>query len=172
MVVHTQNTLLNSSLGKVEFKFDDISSSLHHQHSTQTAVEKKVRFASHDKVRTIPHINDLSDEEVDAVWMHPDEFRAIRRECQSIILFIEHGDCDVTDDIEIRGLEHHMLKQKLEAQALQQLLYDTVDKIQSFGDDCSMDVSDMLASICHKISSRQEELVRKIALQDEKDARS
>jgi hypothetical protein len=136
-----------------------------------SSLVKIVRFASHDRVRKIPHINDLSGEEVDAVWMHPDEFRAIRKECQSIILFIEHGS-DVPDGMELCRLEHHMSKWKEQAQAMQLLLYDTADEIQDYGDDSSIDVSDVLASMCHKISSRQEELARKIALEDEKQARS
>ena len=147
---------------EIEFEFDDIKSLAP---SEQKAV-KSVRFARHDRVRKIPHIDDLTDDEIDAVWMHPEDFKDIRKECKTIILVLEH-DPDLVEGIEIRGLEQHMLHQKNQAQATQKLLYDTVHRLQKFADDSGMDVSDMIASMCNKISSEPEAYARQTALKDE-----
>ncbi|CAJ1932549.1 unnamed protein product [Cylindrotheca closterium] len=158
----------NSSYDKIEFDFDDLKSPTG---TPQKAEKKSVRFERHDRVHEIPHINDLSDEEIDGVWMHPDDFKTIRRECQAVILIIEH-DSDLIEGAELRGLEHHMAKQKREAQQIQELLYDTVDRLQKYGDESSTDVSDMLACMCQKISKRPEAFARKIAAEDEEEAKN
>ncbi|CAJ1949159.1 unnamed protein product [Cylindrotheca closterium] len=169
MVARTQkpqhHQLFNSSFDKIEFDFDDLKSP-----TPQKATKKSVRFERHDHVYEIPHIDDLSDEEIDDVWMHPDDFKAIRRECQAIILIIEH-DSDLIEGAELRGLEHHTSKQKKQAQAIQKLLYDTVERLQTYGDQSSTDVSDMLACMCQKISKRPEAFARQTAAEDEEEAK-
>lgn len=162
----TQHLHFNSSFDKFEFEFDESKSP-----TPQKPEGKKVSFARRDNVYEIPHIDDLSDEEVDQVWMHPDDFKDIRRECKAIILIIEH-DSDLLEGAELRGLEHHMSKQKKQAQAMQQLLYDTVERLQKFGDESKSDISDMLASMCQKISKRPEADARETALHDEEDAKA
>lgn len=161
----TQHQVFNSSFDKIEFDLDELKSP-----SVPKSDKKSVRFSSRDRVHKIPHIDNLSEEEIDEVWMHPDDFKAIRRECQAIILIIEH-EPDLMEGAELRGLEHHMSKQKKQAKAIQELLYDTVERLQKFGDQSSSDVSGMLACMCKKISARHEAYARQTALQDEEEAR-
>ncbi|CAJ1949161.1 unnamed protein product [Cylindrotheca closterium] len=133
---------------------------------------RRVQFSGEHKIHEIPHIDDLSDEEIEQVWMSPDDFKDIRRECQKIIMIIEH-DSSLLEGmgIELRGLEHHMVKQRKHIEGIQELLYDTVDRLMCFHDETSMDVGDMLAEMCQKISSRSEALARQIGIQDEEIAK-
>lgn len=131
-------------------------------------MSRSVQFSDENQIHEIPHIDDLSDEEIEGVWMSPDDFKDIRRECQKIIMIIEH-DSNLLNGmgIELRGLEHHMVKQRKHIEGIQDLLYDTVDRLMRFHDETSMDVGDMLAEMCQKISSRSEALARKIGIEDE-----
>ena len=80
---------------------------------------------------------DLTDEEIDDVWMSPEDFRDIRRQSQKIIIMMEHDSrmFDGVEGIELRGLEHHMLSQRKHIEAIQDLLYDTVDRLMTFRDE-------------------------------------
>lgn len=132
----------------------------------------KVQFSlSNNQVFEIPHINDMSDTEIDAIWMNCDDFRAIRRECKLIISMMVQGD-DRQRGVELRGLEHHMPKKIKEIESIQCLLYDTVERLMQFTDDTSVDVTDLLGDMCSQISSKPKESARQIALQDERDVES
>lgn len=133
---------------------------------------RRLYFSGKNEINEIPHINDLSDEEIEGVWMSPEDFKTIRRECEKIIMIIEHDSSLVEGmGIELRGLEHHMLKQRKQIEGIQDLLYDTVDRIMCFRDETSMDVGEMLAEMCQKISTRSEALARQIGMQDEEVAK-
>lgn len=134
---------------------------------------RRIQFLEDDDIFEIPHIDDLSDEEVEDVWMSPEDFKVIRRDCQKIIMILEH-DSNLIEGmgIELRGLEHHMLSQRKHIDGIQELLYDTVDRLMRFQDETSMDIEDMLADMCRKISSKSEAMARHTALKDEKAARA
>mmetsp|Transcript_24421 Transcript_24421/g.59809 ORF Transcript_24421/g.59809 Transcript_24421/m.59809 type:complete len:168 (+) Transcript_24421:33-536(+) len=166
MIPYTQEELFHSSFTKTDFENDFKRPALPIEQE-----QRRVTFAPRDEIFEIPHIDDLSDEEVEDVWMSPDDFAEIRRECQTIVMMIEHQS-SLLKGIELRGLEHHMLSQRRHTEELQDLLYETVDNLMHFNEETSMDVSDMLAEMCQKISSRSEALARKTALQDEMNAQS
>lgn len=132
---------------------------------------RHVIFAPQEEIFEIPHHSELSQEEIDSVWMSKEEFEAIRRECKKIIMMIQH-DSRLVRGIELRGLEHHTLSRQKRTEELQELLYDTVDRLMAFHEETSMDVSEMLAEMCQKISSGSEEMARQKALEDEKRALS
>ena len=167
MVACMQEELIHSSFPKTVD--DDLKATT--RFIREKPQERNVFFAQQDEIFEIPHLDDLSDEEINDVWMSNEEFAAIRRECKKIIMIIQH-DSRLARHIELRGLEHHMLHQQKATEALQELLYETVDRLLSFREESSMDVSDMLAEMCQKISSRSEVSAHKRGLKDEMIARS
>mmetsp|Transcript_3017 Transcript_3017/g.7094 ORF Transcript_3017/g.7094 Transcript_3017/m.7094 type:complete len:169 (+) Transcript_3017:62-568(+) len=165
--------ILETELSESSFAKDELEPSYKRQAAPlpREQAERHVRFSPNDRIFEIPHLNDISDDEVDDVWMSPEDFKAIQRECKAIVLMIQHKH-SLLKNIEIRGLEHHTPSEKEETEGLQDLLYDTVDRLMTFVDDTSMDVSELLAEMCMKISACSEAKARQIALQDEENARA
>jgi len=140
-------------------------------HVIEEEDSRRVRFSQNDEVFEIPHINDLSDEEVDDVWLSPDDFQSIRRECRKIIIAVQRGWTKALEDIELRGLEHHMLGQREQIETIQGILYGTVEKLQNFNYETQVDVSDTMKDMLQKISSRSRKEARQMALRDEAEAK-
>lgn len=132
-------------------------------------VRRIVRFEPHHQTIEIPHLNDLSCGEIDDIWMNRDDFTAIQKECKAIVLVMGRKR-SLLDNFELRGLEHHAFSERNEREVLQDILYDIVEKLMRFSDETSMDVTDLMAEMCGKISKKSEYKARQIALQDEKDA--
>lgn len=111
----------------------------------------RVTFSSTDELQEIPHINDLSDEEVKDVWMSREELQTIRRQCATIVKFmdmdsaIRHGVC-------LRGLEQNTPSYVELQVAIRRQLYDAVYAIQQFQDTTGVAVPDLLSETCQKYS--------------------
>jgi hypothetical protein len=114
--------------------------------------QNAVRFAQFDEVFEIPHINDLSDEELDGVWMSPKELRSIRRGCKLTILSFE-GQTTEWNDIAMRGLEQHTIEYSRTRKATRQQLYKAVFEIQSFQTFQGVSVPELIAKMSQKCSS-------------------
>lgn len=110
-----------------------------------------VTFSATDELQEIPHINDLSDEEVSSVWMTREELQAIRRQCATIVKFMDmdsaaqHGVC-------LRGLEQNTPNYVAIQVEIRRQLYDAVHAIQDFQYSTGMQLPDMLAESCQKFS--------------------
>ncbi|CAJ1949163.1 unnamed protein product [Cylindrotheca closterium] len=171
MVARSQQELFNSSFTKIEFEGDLKQSGAEpptvFESVCFTKKFKSVCFAKHDEVFEIPHMNDLSDEEIDAVWMSDTDFKSIRKECRKVILAIERGCFKSLAGVELRGLEHHLFSQRKQKDAIREILYSTVEKLQSFQDETKTDVSDMMAEMCQKVSTRSGMMAQQMALGDE-----
>lgn len=160
--------LFNSSFTKIEFDGD-----LKLLTTQPPKCPKRVHFSQRkDEVFEIPHIDDLSDEEIDAVWMHDEDFKAIRKECRNIIMAFEKKSINVLIGVELRGLEHHMPSQRKITDATRDILYGTVEKLQCFQDESNVDVSDMMAEMCQKVSLRAVKMAHRMALGDEVEAQA
>lgn len=173
MVASAQEQLLHSSFDKLDFDVDAKSSTPenpNHDQKTHAKKEKSVRFAHDDEVYDIPHINDLSDEEVEDVWMSPDDFVMIQRECRKIIMAMERGYLDELQGVELRGIEKHLKSQREQANKTIITLYDTVEKLQTIQDETGMDVSHRMGRMCGKISARAVRKAHQMALADEDEA--
>lgn len=140
--------------------------------SERDAESRRIRFSPNDRVFEIPHLNDLSDDEIDDMWIRREGFENIRRECKALIRIIQRGHESRLKDIELRGLEHHRPREKEEVERLLDMLYDTVDRVMRFSDDTSVDTSGLLAEMCMKISEISVAKARQTALQDEENARA
>jgi hypothetical protein len=110
-----------------------------------------VTFSPTDELQEIPHINDLSDEEVSDVWMTRTELQAIRRQCATIVKFmdmesaVKHGVC-------LRGLEQNTPSYVAVQVGIRQQLYDALCAIQQFQVTTGMMVADLLSETCQEFS--------------------
>jgi hypothetical protein len=117
------------------------------------AVQRRnVNFAPSDMVFEIPHIDDLSEDEIDNVWMSPEDGSKIRQECQSIVVMM-NNESENLKDIETRGLEQHAVAYTEQCTAIKHLLYEAVDRIQTFQAEKGVEVSHLIAELCQKISA-------------------
>lgn len=110
-----------------------------------------VTFSSTDELQEIPHINDLSEDEIKDVWMTREELQAIRRQCATIVKFmdmdsaIRHGVC-------LRGLEQNTPSYVELQVGIRRQLYDAVYAIQQFQETTGVAVPELLAETCQKYS--------------------
>jgi hypothetical protein len=124
----------------------------------QQQERRNVRFATCDEVFEIPHINELSQEETDAVYMSHEEGRAIRRRCSRLCKALANGvkEAQIVGEC-VRGLEARLPQYAQHAQrsyAIRQQLYNTIYESQCFEDKTGLDMSDMIADTCQKCSRR------------------
>lgn len=94
--------------------------------------KKKVTFSSTDEFQEIPHIADLTNDEISSVWMTGEELSAIRRQCAVIIKFMETSKEDfmIPDDICLRGLEQNTLSYITCQMQKRRHLYDALRAVQ------------------------------------------
>jgi hypothetical protein len=121
---------------------------------------RRLRFAKSDQVIEIPHIDDLSDEEVRDVWLSPQEFKAIRKRAIDAVAFIESmGGEAFPPGLCIRGLDQNTHEYSKKRQALQDLLYEVIRRIQPFkktkqeGDGERDVIDNLIAEMCIKYTS-------------------
>lgn len=120
------------------------------------SMQRTVRFAAHDDVFEIPHVNDMSDDEVDAVYMSPKELDAIRSECKILVGMMDEGlhlTPDGKEQFCTRGLEHHTKLHTRRVDEIRDNIYDSVYAMQTFQVTSSQDVTELLASLCQRYSA-------------------
>jgi hypothetical protein len=118
---------------------------------------RKLRFALYDEVFEIPHVDDLSNEEVENVWTSPRELKNIRNKAQdtaSLIdntpIFFNFGD---STGVCIRGLDQNTLSYYSRRDVKLKLVYDTVFKLQRYHGVQGVDVHGMIGELCTKFSA-------------------
>jgi hypothetical protein len=135
----------NSSF-KIENNFKTVTANLeappcpaiNYQHRKQ----RSVRFSlSPDKIWEIPHIDDISQDEIKDVWMSPTEQKHIRRNCRDTIRRV-YKFTGITADITtlfqdgddhcvcVRGLEQYQSDNALKYQETRQSAYEAVFQTQ------------------------------------------
>jgi hypothetical protein len=122
----------------------------------QQQERRNVRFATFDQVFEIPHINELSQEEIDAVYISHEEGRAIRRRCSRLCKALANGvqEAQIVGEC-VRGLEARLpqyVQRAKRSAAIRQQLYDTIYEIQCFEDKTGLDMCDLIADTCQKCS--------------------
>ena len=75
-------------------------------------VKKRTRFAlSNNEVFPIPHINDMCDEEVHAIWYEKVDYDKIKQDIIPIVKRVMKGEkIEETNELTIRGLEYRTRK--------------------------------------------------------------
>lgn len=67
---------------------------------------KSLRFSKHQDIFPIPHLDDLQDDEVAAIWYESGEYSDIKSAYQLTIFMIENGELKESDEHTGRGLEY------------------------------------------------------------------
>jgi hypothetical protein len=112
--------------------------------------KRTIRFSPYDSVIEIPHIDDLPQDEIDAVWLHPDDFQKMREECIARVGIMDESSQPF--DFCVRGLDQHIPKYLAMRDALQHLQYDTLGRIQAIQEVDGKDYTDVLAQLCQTCS--------------------
>ena len=104
--------------------------------STSSSTAVAIRFAQHDRIYEIPHIDDLSENEIQDVWLSPNEMKQIKQECIALIKIMGTDNDNIFEDTEdkccTRGLDQHT-KRYMERRRIENAIRsETVLKLQPF----------------------------------------
>ena len=124
-------------------KDDEDSSSV----SSNTA-KRSVRFAPDVRVKKIRHVNDMSEEELNGVYMHPNDFVEIRSQC---IELVEDRDFN-TEGYFLRGLDKQTDHYREKVDNLRYEIQDAVFLIQELAYQSNIDCTEIIAKVVSKKS--------------------
>lgn len=125
---------------------DSFCDSLYHQQSSSTLdtfldhletndfepVERCITFAAFDEVIEIPHLKDLSDDEINSVWMTCEEWNAMRTECAELTNIMDDApSMDNPFAFYTRGLASHTEVHRARKQMYRDVMYDAMSHVLS-----------------------------------------
>ena len=138
----------------------------------------RIRFADHDTVFEITHLNDMDDEVVASVFFTSEELRAIKSETKTLVRMMEEGlhMANGKASFDTRGLEAHTKTYKKRSRELRYTLYDSIHAAQNSQQDCwgdaeQEDSCDLIAPLSRHISAISTELALATAKEDARAAR-
>ena len=117
--------------------------------------ERRIRFSKYDAVYDIKHIHDFTDQEIQDCYMHPNELKAIRRECCVAVKEYDgkkDGKEQEREGYYLRGLDQHTNKYKERKDEIGKQVYDAVFRIQDFAWESGVDCDEMIAKASMKYS--------------------
>lgn len=85
---------------------DLVSTSSPKRGARRRAIGKSVRFRESNQFFPIPHLNDLSDEDIAEIWYEPEDYSEIKSSYQLTIFMMESNELVESDDHTARGLEY------------------------------------------------------------------
>jgi hypothetical protein len=116
-------------------------------------LDRQVHFAEYDEVWEIPHINNLSDEEVDGVWMTQDELRTIRRRCLAMVKLMEKDEEKARQKMPCtRGIYEHTKQYTEKRHQTRNKVYEAVFSAQDHHDATGEYDAELLREISRKYS--------------------
>ena len=127
-----------------------------------------VTFAEYDDVAEIPHINDMSDEEFDAVYYSEEELHAIRTECKELVRMINKKHISIQGKC-VRGLDQHTAEYSKWRKQIRTRIYDAVFEVQDNQEILVVqgtEVSELIARISRQYSSPSASAAQKFAITD------
>ena len=134
---------LAKSVPDLGFDMDLFEQAVAAENRAYQQVEKKsVRFAEFDQVKEIPHRNDMSEADFDALYMSAEESAECRQSALNELVAVVRGQLleDDEDGICVRGLENHMLENSQRFREAVNKLYDIVYDCQTFEDENGVQV--------------------------------
>ena len=111
---------------------------------------RRIRFSKLDTAFEIPHINDMTDAEVEDCWFGPEDFRSIRVECMDTVKEVDAGKQQ--EGYFLRGLDQHTLRYKERRDEVGRQVYLAVFEIQTYQWATGVDASDLIAQASQKYS--------------------
>jgi len=156
-------------------KEEDNSSS-----SSSNGSSSGVRFSKHEQIEYIPHINDLSQTEIDSIWMKEDEYDTIRKRSLRLVEMIEDpkqrypisgGDTMIVNThlICVRGLCDMTTHCVDERDAVQRQLQTAVFRLQSQQQEMGgqgADPAQALRQVSRKYSKKSTKAARFVGISD------
>jgi len=130
------------------------SCSCHHEYLTPESPKPVIE---------IPHINDLSPDEIFDCWMTPEEFRSIRKECLGAVA---ENDKKMTDGMLLRGLDQHTNRYKEARDFISRQVYDAIFRVQEIEQANGVDCSELMAQLSAKYSAPSAIAAQSAALSD------
>jgi hypothetical protein len=109
-----------------------------------------IEFADYDLVFEVPHINDMTEQEIHDQWMTPEELRGIRQGCIGTVRDMNNGE--PPEGTFLRGLDQHTMKYKARKEEIDRQVYDAVFRIQEFQRTSGIDATEIMANLCTKYS--------------------
>ncbi len=91
--------------------------------------QRTVHFAYHDSILEIPHINDMSDWEINDRYLSSSELEAIRNECKICVRIMDANQEQKA--ICTRGLNEHKFMKTSQMQGIRDDIYDSVFLVQT-----------------------------------------
>ena len=135
--------------------------------SSHCSCEKSVTFSDYDEVFDIPHIYDLTQDEVDDVWYSEDDFDDIRYNCSRIIKALSGKSSRPLDkSVCVRGLEQHSREYSRRRKLILKKVYDTVAEIQSIQTFQGVSMADLMAELCIQCTSQSVRDAQLLAMND------
>lgn len=119
-------------------------------HVQNSIKRNHLAFADFDTVFQIPHINDMSDQEIHDCWMTAGDLREIRQACIGTVRNMNKGE--PPEGIFLRGLDQHSDKYRERKDEINNQIYDAVFRIQEFQRLSGKDASEVMAKMCAKYS--------------------
>jgi hypothetical protein len=157
------NPILDSTMSSCNDEEDSKNCSLTTRQSTPINNQRSVSFSRHhDHIIEITHLNDLSQEEVESVWISPEESAKSRQTCVRLVTLM-----DLCQDKKERGLEQHTILAKARKEHMRRPLYKAVSAIQEYQMKHQVWNPDILAGICQKYSATCELEAHVVGLRDE-----
>jgi hypothetical protein len=134
--------------------------------------KRSVHFANFDDVYEIKHINDMSKDEIDSIWMSSEEKSDVRLESIQIVnMMNSHQGTSELEGLCLRGLDQHVFSYKERSKETVNRLYDLVYECQTFEDRHGVQVpDDILAKYLQALSFHCGEEAQARGIRDMNDA--
>lgn len=126
-----------------------------------------VSFSSRDLVFNIPHLNEMSQDEINNQHLSQEELDNIRVDCRNLISAMESGgQIPFDDEQDFRGLERKTRQASFATNTLRDEIYDAVYALQKIRQFAGVDPSDAIAKLSSQLSRASAESARLVAEQD------
>ena len=120
--------------------------------SSSSNVIKAIRFNENVIVQEIPHIRDMSTDELTSVWMKGDEFNSIRSSCRTMVNNVDSGELPPEGFALLRGLDQHMKNYKERRDEIHSQVHEAVFRLQRFQTLSGVNMSEEISKACIKYS--------------------
>lgn len=132
-----------------------------------------VRFAQEDEIFDHLHINDFTEDDINATWFRPDEFRQMRSQIQQSVSEIEEQDGQGvdTDTLTMRGLEFRTIEGGMKRSFHKREAYAAVLEEQTRQRRYGLENLERIAAAYQIVSYKCLGMALLRAVQDEQDAR-